>query len=344
MAERTHGSSSRTTAPRVRSFGTAAVSARNAFAWVWSRESLLRLALSFVLSVALWLYITEKQDPGLAQDFPQPLPIETVNVGGKLAVKTNVTSVHVRYRADSPGVIVTSVNFHPIVSLLGMTAGPPRLVAVQVIPDPGLHVVQVSPASVVVTIDRIESRVVQVTPLLLNGPPNGFALGKIVLNPSTIRIQGPHTILSQITGASVPLNLSNVTATIDNSYKPVLRDGQGGSLKIAGQVQMDPTQVQVHVPISALSSLKSLPVLVPLSGQAKAGYRIVSLITNPQSITAQGSPTALSKTNSAITTPVHVTGRKATFTARVQIRLPKGLSSGTTSAFVTIGIQPIKTK
>ncbi len=328
----------------MQSFGTAAVSARNAFAWFWSRESLLRLALSFVLAVALCLYITEKQDPGLAQDFPQQLPIETLNVSNGLSVKTNVSSVRVRYRADTPGALITSVNFHPIVNLAGMRAGPPRALPVQVIPDPGLHVVRVSPASVIVTIDQIESRTVQVTPQLLSGTRTGFALGKILLSPSTIRVQGPHTIISQINGAAIPINLSNFTATYDNSYKPVLLDGQGGPLKNAGQLQIDPAEIQVHVPISPLTSLKSLPVLVSLSGQVRAGYRVVSLVTNPQTVTAQGSTSALTKTNNLTTSTVQLNGRKASFTVRVQLRLSQGLSSGVTSAFVTVGIRPIKTK
>ena len=321
------------------------MSARKAFAWIWSRESLLRLALSFVLAVALWLYITEKQDPGLAQDFPQQLPVETVNVGAGLSVtSTTIPTVRVRYREDTPGVLVTSVNFHPIVNLLGLKAGPPRRLPVQVIPDPGLHVIRVSPASVVVTLDRVETRVIPVTPLLLNGARSGFSLGRIVLSPSTIRVQGPHSTISQISGASIPINVSNLTATFDNSYKPVLRDGQGFPLKNLSQISIDPPQIQVHVPILALSSSKTLPVLVPLVGQVKAGYRIASLITNPQTVTVHGSPKALTQLNAAATSPVHVSVRKSTFIARTQLQLPKGVSASNRAVSVTIGIQPIKTK
>ena len=326
------------------SFGNAAVSARNAFSWFWSRESLLRLALSFVLAVALWLYITEKQDPGLAQDFPQPLPIETLNVDSGLSVKTSVTSVKVRYRADTPGALITSVNFHPIVNLAGMHAGPPRALPVQVIPDPGLHVVKVTPASVIVTIDQIQSRTVRVTPQVLSGTRSGFALGKIQLSPNTVRVQGPHTIISQISGAVIPLNLSNYTATYDNSYTPVLLDSQGGHLKNTGQLQVEPAEIHIHVPISPLTSLKALPVLVPLSGQVKAGYRVVSLVTNPQTVTVQGSNSILSRTNDLTTSSVRLNGRKASFTTRVQLRLPSRVTVGVTSVFVTVGIQPIKSK
>jgi YbbR domain-containing protein len=325
----------------LQTFGTAADSARQAFAWFWSRESLLRLALSFVLSVALWLYITGKQDPGLAQDFPQPLPIETVNLGTGLAVTSNIPTVHVRYRSDAPGVIVTSINFHPIVSLAGIKVGPPTLVPVQVIPDPGLHVVQVVPSEILVSIDRIDSRVVTVAPNTFHASST-YSVGSIRLNPRTIHVQGPHTLVSQINGASVEVDLSGVTATLDNSYKPVLLDSQGAPLAGSSRIQIDPSQIQVHVPVTALTSEKTVPVLVPFGGQVKAGYRVVSVTSNPAEIIAHGSPSSLTKVTAAWTTPVRLTGRKATFTAHVPVRLSRGLSSGTGSVLVTIGIQPIK--
>lgn len=328
----------------MRSFGTAAVSARQAFAWFWSRESLLRLALSLVLSVALWLYITGKQDPGLAQDFPQPLPIETVNAGNGLAVTTSATSVHVRYRSDAPGAIVTSVNFHPFVSLTGMRAGPPRFVPVQVIPDPGLHVVQVTPSQILVSIDRTETRLIRVTPTIVASVPRGFTVGAIRLNPGAIHVQGPHTLISQINGAYIAIDLSGVTSTLDNSYKPVLRDSQGTPLSGSSRIQIDPPQIQVRVPVTALSSLKSLPVLVPFGGQVKAGYKIVSVKANPEEIIAKGSPFMLTKVSGASTTVVDVSGRKSSFTTHVPLKLRPGLSSNAQSVLVTVGIQSIKTR
>jgi YbbR domain-containing protein len=342
VAQRARNSASKTPAPRVRTFGTAAVSARQAVARFWSRESLLRLALSFILSVALWLYITAKQDPGRAQDFPQPLSIETQNLGTGLAVTTNVTSVHVQYRSDAPGAIVTSVNFHPIVNLSGMQAGP-HTVPVHVIPDPGLHVVQVTPSRILATVDRIESRVVGVTPTILTTAPSGYTVGTIRLNPGAIHVQGPHTIVSEINGASIEIDLSGVTATLDNSYKPVLRDSQGAPLTGSSRIQIDPPQIQVHVPVAALSSLKTLPVLVPFAGKVKAGYRVVSVAANPGEIIAKGSPSTLTKVSGASTGPIHLAGRKSTFTTHVRLGLGRGLSSNTQSVAVTIGIQLIKT-
>jgi YbbR domain-containing protein len=328
----------------VQTFGTAAVSARQAFDWFWSRESLLRLALSFILSVALWLYITGKQDPGLAQDFPQPLPIDIVNVGTGLAVTPTVTTVHVRYRADTPGVIVTSVNFHPIVSLAGIKPGPPRLVPVQVIPDPGLHVVQVTPSRILVTVDRTETRSIRVTPTVLTTVPTGYVSGNIRLSPSTIHVQGPHALVSQINGATVEIDLSGVTAPLDNSYKPVLRDSQGAPLSGSSRIQIDPPQIQVHVPVTALSSLKALPVLALFAGQVKAGYRVISVSTNPEEVTVRGSPSRLTRVSGAYTAPVRLSGRKSTFTTHVPLQLGSGLTSSTQSVVVTIGIQPIKVK
>jgi YbbR domain-containing protein len=342
LAERARDNTSRTTTQRVQTFGTAAVSARQAFDWFWSRESLLRLALSFVLSVALWLYITGQQDPARAVDFPQPLPIEATELGPELSVTLNKPSVNVRYRSDSPGSIVTYVNFHAIVNLAGVKAGPPVLLPVQVTADPGLHVVQVSPSHVLVTVDKVESRDIPVTETVLSPVPKGYAQGTISIRPSSIQVQGPRTIVSQISGATVDVDLAGATSTVDSAFKPVLRSSEDRFIDVS-RIRISPVQVRVHIPITPLSSQKVLPVLVPLTGQVKSGYRVTSISTYPQEILAKGATATLAKVPNVWTTSVHLTGRKATFTTHLPLQLTAGLSSGTRTAVVTIGIQPIKT-
>jgi YbbR domain-containing protein len=342
VTERARDGAAKQTSARLSPFGTAAVSARQQFSWLWSRESLLRLALSFVLALALWLYITGKQDPSLAQDFPQPLAIVPANLANGLSETTNVSTVHVRYRSDAPGAIVTAVNFHPFINLAGKTAGPPVYVPVQVIPDPGLHVVQVSPSRVLVTIDRMTSRTMQLTPELVTSPPSGYTSGPIRLVPSTIHLQGPQSVLSQVASAVVEIDLTQVTATMDNSYKPVLRDSGGAPVADSNRIQIDPPQVLVHVPVAAISSAKSLPVLVPLEGHVRAGYQVVSVTANPEEVVSTGPPAALRRVTAVYTRAISLSGRKTTTTFHVPLELTRGTSSSTGWVNVTVGIAPLK--
>ncbi len=342
MAERARNGAHKTSTARVTTFGTAAVSARHQLSWLWSRESLLRLALSFVLALALWLYITGKQDPSLAQDFPQPLQLETANLPNGLSEISSPSTVRVRYRSDAPGAIVTAINFHPFIDLKGMSAGPPRYVPVQVVPDPGLHVVQVSPARVLVTLDRNENRAIPLTTTIVASTPAGFTVGTIRLTPSTIQLQGPESVVSLVSSAAVDIDLSGVTSTLDNTYKPVLRDSQGVPLEGSSRITVDPPQVQVHIPVTALSSLKSLPVLVPLRGQVRSGFGVTSITVAPEEITAQGSPSILNHISAVWTAPIRLNGRKAGWSVHVPLEMPNGSTSSTRSAVVTIGVAAIK--
>src|SRR5918912_1619464 len=99
MAQRAKTATVDAARPRSRTFGTAAV-ARRQFAWIWSRESLLRLALSFVLATALWLYVTSREDPTLAWDFLPPLSVNVENPNPHLTVTNVLPQVHVRIRAN----------------------------------------------------------------------------------------------------------------------------------------------------------------------------------------------------------------------------------------------------
>ena len=106
-------------------------------------------------------------------------------------------------------------------------------------------------------------------------------------------------------------------------------------------MQVDPPQIQVHIPVTALSSLKTLPVLVTLSGQVKSGYQVTSLSVNPAQIDAQGPPYSLTGTNAVATVPVSLTGHKSTFSTRAALKLRRGLTSTTRSVTITVGVRAL---
>jgi YbbR domain-containing protein len=97
----------------------------------------------------------------------------------------------------------------------------------------------------------------------------------------------------------------------------------------------------VHIPVTPLSSLKTLPVLVPLQGHVKSGYRLVSIVTTPQAVTAKGAPSSLSAITQVWTAPVSLSGRQRTFTARVGLQLARGVTANSSSVQVTVAIQAL---
>jgi YbbR domain-containing protein len=341
VAGRVRGAGDRLAPPRSRTFGTAATSARQRFPWLWGRESLLRFGLSVVLAVALWLYVTGKQNPNVVA-YNQALPISTQNLGSLLTVDNLLPSVHVRIRIDNGNQLVTFGSFRVFVNLFRLSPGRYGAVPVRVDPDPGIHVVTVSPSTVPVIIEQKAQKVIPVKYRILQSQPEGFGYNSVQISPSTVTVSGPQSFVSQVDAAEVDVNLFGVTSTVSNSSAPLLVNSQGVGFPASDRLTVNPQLVNVTIPVKALNSYKTLPLLVPIVGKPKAGFGVAGLTVTPTDITAIGSPALLARATSASTTSVSVGGHKGgRFVVHVGIVLPRGVRSVTTRATVVIDLRPV---
>lgn len=338
--------------PRTRAFGTAAVSARQQFSWIWSRESLLRLALSTVLALALWLYVTTKLDPTIAQDLPQQISVSTADVPTNLIVTNNLRTVHIRYRLDNANVPVSASSFRAFIDLTGLKPGRAS-VPVQVVPDAGITVLRTTPSRIPVILEVVRQKHVPVRFHILKQPPYGYTSPFVHVQPSTVTVSGAASVVAQVTQASVYIDLSQSRSSTSGNYKLSPENSQGET--VTGKLTLDPSQVRVDVPINPLSSYKSLPVLVSLKGQPQPGVGVAGITVNPPEITASGSPSALARLSKVTTAPISLTHRGAgTVSTSVPFSLPKGVSSHagrvqvqvqlstvSSSSSIEIGVSPV---
>lgn len=327
--------------PRARTFGRAAATATRQFAWVLTRESLLRLALSLVLATALWLYISSKENP-VYIDYGQPIHVSSTNVTNGYTVTNDLPSVRIRIHVDNSNTFVTQSNFHAFVNLFGVAPGPHPRLPVRVLADPGIHVVNISPAYVPVMIERVITKVVPLLGNVLSPAPTGYSADAPQIEPRVIRVTGPKSLVSPVAKAYVQLNLQGAKSDVVDSFSPVLVDGQGVAVASSSRVVIDPPVVQVRVPIRPLASYRTLPILVPVRGQPAQGFGIVSIATTPAAITAKGSPRLLGHISSVSTQPVWVSHHRAgTLRARVRVTLPIGVTGDARSVIVVIQFKPV---
>ncbi len=328
--------------PASRSVSIAASGARRQFSWLWGRESLLRLALSLALAIALWLFVTGKNNPN-SIDFVQPIPV-TTSSGIDETVTNTIPTVHVRYRTDSPNTIVTSNTFQAEISLLNRRPGVFRHIPISVLStNPAVTVVSVTPAYTTVVLEPVISKTVPVVAQYLDrGLPSGYNAGTPTFTPNTIVVKGPKSVVSQVAQAQIDLNLAGSRTSILALFHPLPADSLGSAIPNSGRLTLSPNVIEVSVPIKAVASFKSLPVLVPLRGLPRSGYGVVRLTVTPSELTAKGSPGLLNHTSSVSTAPVYVSGRRAgTVVQQVAIALPRGLTSTVSRAKVTIVLQSV---
>jgi YbbR domain-containing protein len=341
VAERARNGNGRSVFPRARTFGTTAVTAGQQFSWIWSRESLLRLLLSLVLSLALWLYVTNRENPRIVQDFPQPLLISpSTPPPGTTLTSNTLGSVYVRIRRTDLNTPVTSSSFRVFVDLSNLKVGR-HMVPVQVISDPGIDVVSKSPAAVPIVLERKLSRRVPVNVSVQAKPPAGYGWS-FNYKPQSVTVSGPADIVSQVKQATVYVGMHNLTSSISRDYAatPV---NDAGSEVTGAQLAVSPARVHVTTSIHPYSSYKTVPVLVQFSGLPKQGYGVAGVRVNPEEIAASGSPSALKSVSTVHTWPISVHKRGGgSFTKKVQIQLPKGVHTNTRYVSVVVEIAPVQ--
>lgn len=338
MAQRTR--SGPATISRLRAYAPAE-EARNRFATLWSRESILRLLLSLVLAIALWLYVTDRQNP-VVFTFSQPLAISPTNLVPRLTVANNLPSVHATIRILNRGQHVTAANFHTFVNVGGLSPGLHRHIPVRVLADPGIQVVSVQPAQVAVVIEQRLTTHVPVHYHILGRPGQGYSAGNITLNPSTVSVSGPRSLVSAVAQAVVYVDLSQARSSLGGSYRPSLKNSQGDTILDLNRLTVTPQQVLVHVAIQSVASYKTLPILATLHGHPPSGLGVVSVEVQPSNITATGAPDVLGSVAAAKTAPIPLSGHRGkVFTVEEPIQLPKGVRSHTNKVKVTITVAPI---
>lgn len=314
------------------------------FNWIWSSESLLRLGLSLVLALALWIYVTGRQNPRFI-DFSQPIKITTANLGADLVVTNSLQPVRIRYHADDPNQYVTPQNFRASVDLLGKGPGTYHNVSVVVAADPGIQVAKVTPEHVAVVLEPLlVRRVPVVAHYLRSNPPFGYQAGIPQINPNQVTINGPKSIVSQIKQAAVDVNLDSAQTSIDVLQKPLPEDSQGTPISGVSHLVINPAEVELTVPIRPIKSFKTLPLLAPsIRGQPAQGFGVVSLAVSPSELTVHGPPGILNHLTAISTSSLTITHLKAgQYTRRVSVRLPRGVTSSIHRTTATIVVKPVE--
>ncbi|MGH2448607.1 MAG: CdaR family protein [Chloroflexota bacterium] len=323
--------------PRSRTFGTVASTARLHFNRMFSRESMFRLLLSLVLALALWVFVTGRNDP-TTFGFGQALPISTANVPPALVVANSLGTVHVRIRVDNRNAFVSASDFHTFVNAQNLGPGAHH-VPVVVVTNPGIHVAAIRPSHVTVVLEKRMTKHVPVRYHILDTPPSGYQAGDVSAQPSTATVSGPSSIVSQVAQASVYLYLAQARSSVEGSYRLSLTNSQGQGITGSSRLVVNPPQVQVFVPIHAVSSYKTVPILAQIQGHAGSGFGVSSVTVDPAEITAHGQPTKLGKVRVIDTAPISLSHHgPGTIHAEVNLQFPSGVSSPTRRVKVSVRV------
>ncbi|HEX2171815.1 MAG TPA: CdaR family protein [Dehalococcoidia bacterium] len=293
----------------------------------WVRDVLALAIVSLALSVALWLMITNEQNPPTDRTITVPVELGTAPVN-LVAYNSPVGPVNVTVNA--PFDIVQRVSIETVtarVDLADAQAGP-QLVPVKVQSnDPRVEVVSVEPDRVQVTLVEVVNKQVPVEVELTGNLPPGYVVsGEPQPNPATAMVSGPDRVVQLVDHVVVrDVRLDGARVTINRQVEQLEAVNSLGAPVRDDSLIIEPRAVAVTVPIDQAVAFRTVPVNATITGTVPTGYWLTGINVTPAAVTINGAATAVADVNYVETAPIDVTGVTTRTTRQADVTLPPGV-------------------
>lgn len=280
--------------------------------------------ISIFLAFILWFYITGDTRNAVPLESSRTfdrLPIAVYNLADFHVITEMEREVDIVLRGASEDLAnITPENLDIYVDLSGLGEGE-HTVRVRTSIPPDVRIQDISPSSINVVIEEIVTSQLEVIPVLMGEPGEGFITGDITVEPQYVMVEGTRNVLSQINEVVVMIDLEEAVEPIRDSFPVTALDAQGREIE---EVETEPEAVEVSVDI--LLPEAEFPIEVVWEGELPEGFEIVEVSVQPRRLTLSGLREILDAIEAVKTLPIDLTDREESFTYEVEPELPEGTS------------------
>src|SRR5262245_39788162 len=212
--------------------------------WITHNWFLKLLSLAFATTLSFAVASETSSEIGIE------VPLEYHNVPTHMEITGDATNtVDVRLRGAANVVKdITPKQVSTTVDLSNATAGERTIMLTsQNVQAPfGTEVIRINPSQVRITLEHTVSKTVSVAPTTQGQPADGFEIGKVMVSPGRVRLQGPESRLRSVTSISTaPISVDGKRASLQQTVGVELPDPQ---LRL-----QDQSKVEVRIEIRKTS-------------------------------------------------------------------------------------------
>ena len=300
-------------------------------------SAIVRLAVSFLLAIGLWGWVTNVQDPEREREYAG-LTVDVEPPISGVEVVTDVSSVSVALTA--PDSILDGLDrseLEPRLDLSGIDEPGTYQREIELDVPEAVRSVRISPRDVSIVVQETANRTFAVDfrrPDLSEGTRE---LGELQPDANQVLVSGPRSLIDSIAEVVVPIDIGDRITTFADDFPVVAVNGEG---VVVDGIDLQPRTIQVRVPISTRG--RSVPVLVTVEGEPAMGFEEVSRTTDPREVVIDGPAGLLEDVRFVSTRPVDIGGRTGNVQQAVEITgLPEGVRvldppSGSVDAIVQL--------
>ncbi len=171
--------------------------------------------LALALAVILWYFVVgeERAEVGLT------IPLELVNIPRDLIVVNTVTH-GIEIRINGPRSLVRALSTENLSKSLDLSNTKPGTVTFSIssegIPlSRGVKITRIHPTTVVVVLQKLHIRKVQIKPRIIGKPAFGYELAAVKISPEQVEIAGPDNVVDEIESLwTKPVDLQGTKANL----------------------------------------------------------------------------------------------------------------------------------
>lgn len=271
--------------------------------------------------------------------FDGRVPVERPEVPSGFVLRAQLGDVGVTLRGPEGVVDHTALaDLHATLDLTGIDASrePRDAKVIVTVANDAVKVVDWTPRTVSVRLERITSRTVAVQTRFANDPPVGSQAGQTSVSPTEVRVIGPETSVGQVAAVFATVRFGDVTTDLTQSVPALPVDAAGLPIDA---LQVEPGVVVVTVPLLPTATTRTVPVLWALKGAPANGYWVSRVATDPIAVTVRGDQKTIAALDRIDTAVVDVTGLTSTRSFRAALLVPDGVEViEPTDATVTVTV------
>ncbi len=310
-----------------------------------SLADLMALLLSLLLAIVIWVNAQQGDDPIVRRALQIPVEFIGVPENVRIIEPSNLNNVAVVVVYEGPTSIVdtlTAADFSATVDLSQTAYGQGQLAPVvvragndQITLDPP------TPSEISVHLEELVTKEIPVALDLRGSVPRGYTTSEPLIEPPLITVKGIASDVERLDLARVTVFLSaEDTQTKVVTPQPIFYDQQGRVTGVSN-LEVSQNQVTVTIPIQESADFANRVISVNLVGEPAPGYRVLNTSVNPPSVLVTGRPSQLELPFRVQTEPIDVTGLTETFSTRISLVLPAGITLDEVQEIVaTVEIEP----
>jgi len=300
--------------------------------------------MALFMAIFIWVIAEREENPVIKKPFPQRIPLEVLNKADNIIIFNDIPEdVELTIRASKDRWnSLSRDDFRAWIDLANEGPGYHELDVQASCSDRTVSILEIYPARVMVRLEEMVERETEVKITILDSPPLGYYIaGMPEASPPKVKVSGPKPYVDKVAELIAELKVAGAKESFEKKVLLTPVDAEGNEVK---GVTVDPSTVLVYVPIEQRAGFRDASVLVKLEGQPAPGYRISNVSVHPSLVTLVGIPAVIDNVPGYVETePVNIENAKGSFSRRVRLNLPEGVSVlGIQTVMVNVEIKPIE--